>query len=163
MINYKKIEAIFFDFDGVLTDNFAFVDGKGNEMVKISRSDGIAFNILKKIKIPCYILSAEKNNVVNARAKKLKITCYNNLKRKEIILTRICKENKYNIKKVIYIGNDVNDISSMNLVGFSLCPKDSHKEIKKIATKVLSTEGGKGVVREIIEKIFKIDIKNFYI
>ena len=49
----------------------------------------------------------------------------------------------------------------MKLCGYSACPSDSHKEIKKIATFVLDAKGGSGVVRELLEKIFKIDLLEY--
>ena len=67
------IDAIILDFDGVLTDNSVYVDQNGIEQVKCSRSDGLAFDVLRKLKKPIHILSTEKNPVVLARASKLKV------------------------------------------------------------------------------------------
>ena len=71
-IPIKNIEAIFFDFDGVLTNNKVYVDQNGKESVECNRADGIAFEILNKLKIDTLIISTEKNPVVKARAKKAK-------------------------------------------------------------------------------------------
>ena len=61
-MNYlEKIEMIVFDFDGVLTNNLVFVDQDGKESVSCNRSDGLAFDVLRKLKKPSYILSTEKN------------------------------------------------------------------------------------------------------
>ena len=72
-IPFRSIEAIVFDFDGVLTDNLVSIDQEGKEYVSCSRADGLAFDVLHKLKKPSYILSTEKNQTVTARAKKLKI------------------------------------------------------------------------------------------
>ena len=69
----ENINAIVFNFDGVLTENSVYVSQDGSEQVKCSRADGLAFDVLKKISKPVYILSSEKNNVVQARAKKLEV------------------------------------------------------------------------------------------
>jgi 3-deoxy-D-manno-octulosonate 8-phosphate phosphatase KdsC-like HAD superfamily phosphatase len=45
----------------------------------------------------------------------------------------------------------------MQLCGYSLCPFDSHPKIKEIASIVLNTCGGEGVVRELLEEIFQLD------
>jgi 3-deoxy-D-manno-octulosonate 8-phosphate phosphatase KdsC-like HAD superfamily phosphatase len=51
----------------------------------------------------------------------------------------------------------------MQLCGYSACPSDSHEAIKSIATIVLKTKGGKGIVRELLEDVFKLDfIKILY-
>jgi len=72
-MNINEIDALVFDFDGVLTDNKVYVDQNGKESVCCSRSDGLAFDVLRKLKIPTYILSTETNIFVTQRAKKLKI------------------------------------------------------------------------------------------
>ena len=162
MINHKNIDAIFLDFDGVLTDNYAFIDEDGKESVKVSRSDGIAFKILKKINIPCYILSSEKNNVVISRARKLNIKCFKGVENKLEKLKKISNKYNYRLKKIIYLGNDINDLKVMKAVAYPICPKNSHNDIKKISYKVLKSIGGSGVVRELVEKIFKINIEEYY-
>ena len=72
-ISLSDIEAFVFDFDGVLTNNLVHISQDGQEWVSCSRADGLAFDVLRKLKIPAYILSTEKNLVVTERAIKLKI------------------------------------------------------------------------------------------
>ena len=72
-------------------------------------------------------------------------------------------ENRYKLNRVLYVGNDLNDYEAMKLCGYSVCPSDSHNKIKKIADIVLKTQGGKGVVRELLEDVLEIDfIKILY-
>ena len=158
MLKIEHIDALFIDFDGVLTDNCAYVNEMGIESVKIARADGLAFQSIKHLKIPCYVLSTEKNKLVQLRSKKLKIKCYSGIKFKEKKLIQICNKNKFNLKKIIYIGNDINDLKAMKLCGHTFCPYDSHPSIKKIVTKSLKTKGGEGVVRELIENVLNINI-----
>ena len=63
-IPINKIDAIIFDFDGVLTNNLVHVSQNGEEFVSCSRADGLAFDVLRKIQKPAYIISTEKNLVV---------------------------------------------------------------------------------------------------
>ena len=63
-IPLESIQALVFDFDGVLTNNFVVVGQDGSESVTCSRSDGLAFDVLRKVNKPAYILSTEKNKVV---------------------------------------------------------------------------------------------------
>ena len=72
-ININDIDALVFDFDGVLTNNLVHLDQDGKEYVSCSRGDGLAFDVLRKFNKPAYILSTEKNPVVRARAEKLKM------------------------------------------------------------------------------------------
>lgn len=53
------------------------------------------------------------------------------------------------------IGDDLNDLSMFKMVHYSFAPKDSAKEIKKHAKKVLKNKGGEGAVREMIDYLIK--------
>jgi len=68
-ISLNDIDAFVFDFDGVLTNNLVHLDQDGKEWVSCSRADGLAFDVMRKLEKPSYILSTEKNPVVSARAK----------------------------------------------------------------------------------------------
>ena len=157
-ISLSDIEAFVFDFDGVLTNNLVHLSQDGQEWVSCSRADGLAFDVLRKLKIPAYILSTEKNLVVTERAKKLKIQAMQGVSDKVKAIKIFSTENKYKLDRVLYVGNDLNDYEAMKLCGYSVCPSDSHNKIKKIADIVLKTQGGKGVVRELLEDVLEIDL-----
>jgi 3-deoxy-D-manno-octulosonate 8-phosphate phosphatase (KDO 8-P phosphatase) len=155
---FDKIELIVFDFDGVLTNNMVHLDESGKESVTCSRSDGLAFEALRKLKKPLYILSTEKNPVVSARAKKLKVPVLYGVNEKDEALMELVQRYNYSLKNILYVGNDLNDFKVMQLCGFTACPQDSHVTIKEISNFVLNSDGGKGVVRELLEDIFDIDL-----
>ena len=156
-INIDDIDVIFFDFDGVLTNNIVHLDKEGNEWVSCSRADGLAFDVLRKINKPTYILSTEKNSVVTARAKKLNIPLLQGVYNKAEKIKKCACEMNFDLAKVLYVGNDLNDYQVMELCGYTACPSDSHKKIKEISTFVLDTMGGKGVVRELLENVFRLN------
>ncbi len=160
-IKLDDIDLFIFDFDGVLTDNKVYLDQKGNEFVSCNRSDGMGFVVLNKIKKKVYIISTEKNKVVAARAKKLKVPAIYGVNKKYEVIKKLSKKINLNFKRIFYIGNDLNDYEAMKLCGYSACPSDSHKRIKKIATFVLDAKGGSGVVRELLEKIFKLNLLKY--
>lgn len=157
-MNLKNIDLIIFDFDGVLTDNFVYISSKGEELVRCSRADGLAFDALRKLKIETLILSSEANKVVTQRAKKLKCKIIQNVKDKTKIVTRYC--NKYNISlsNTLFVGNDLNDLNAMLLCGYSACPFDSHPSIKKNASHILKSKGGFGIAREVVENLLQINL-----
>ena len=135
--NYKylknemiQIELLVYDFDGVMTDNTVYVNEEGNETVS-NRSDGLAISKIKKLSVKQIIISTEKSKVVSARAKKLNIDCFTGIENKESVLKEFCSQNEINLKKVGYVGNDINDLEAMKLVGTTFCPSDSHPKIKK--------------------------------
>ena len=157
------IDVFVFDFDGVLTDNKVYLDQNGVESVSCSRADGLAFDVLRKLNKPAFILSTEKSTVVAMRAKKLKIPVIQGVSDKVKAIKELVNEKHYNIKNILYVGNDLNDYAVMQLCGYSVCPADSHPKIKQISDIFLSTNGGNGVVREILEEVLNIDfIKILY-
>jgi YrbI family 3-deoxy-D-manno-octulosonate 8-phosphate phosphatase len=162
-VNINEIDAMFFDFDGVLTDNKVLVHQDGSESVLCNRGDGLAFDVLRKLKIPTYILSTETNSVVTQRAKKLKTPVIQGASNKLDTLSKLCSKEHYDINKVLFTGNDLNDYHVMKACGYSACPSDSHPKIIQISSYVLSSAGGSGVVRELIDEIFNLDfIKILY-
>ena len=163
LITLENIDAFIFDFDGVLTNDLVFVDQNGKESVICNRSDGLAFDVLRKLKKPSYILSTEKNPIVSARAKKLKIPAIQGVEDKVEELLMLAKSKGYNLNRVLYVGNDINDYKAMQLCGYSACPSDSHQKIRSIATFVLQKKGGNGVIGELLEVKLNIDfIKILY-
>ena len=162
-MNINNIDAFVFDFDGVLTNNLVYLNQEGVESVVCSRADGLAFDVLRKLKKPTFILSTEKNSVVTMRAKKLKIQALQGIKNKADALSSLSESKGYDLGRILYVGNDLNDFHAMKICGYSVCPIDSHIKIKELSNIVLNTRGGEGVVRELLEEIFNLDfIKILY-
>ena len=69
----------------------------------------------------------------------------------------IADKNNYNVKNILYVGNDINDYHAMQLCGHTACPADSHFKIKEISNFVLRAKGGDGIVRELLEDVFQLD------
>jgi 3-deoxy-D-manno-octulosonate 8-phosphate phosphatase (KDO 8-P phosphatase) len=155
-----NIQVFVFDFDGVLTNNLVHIDSNGVEFVSCSRSDGLAFDVIKKLNKPAYILSSEKNSVVTARAKKLNVSAIQGVSDKVEALMDLSKREGFELKKTLYVGNDLNDYKVMKLCGYTICPSDSHIKIKEISDFVLKTPGGKGVAIELLEDVLKLDLIN---
>jgi len=152
------IDILIFDFDGVLTNNLVYVDQTGSESVSCSRADGLAFDVLRIMQKPAYIISTERNSVVTARAKKLNIPVIQGAKNKLKTLNQLAEEKQFNLQNVLFVGNDLNDYQAMQACGYAACPNDSHEKIKLISSVVLNTKGGYGVVRELLEEVFHVDI-----
>tara|TARA_Y100000589_G_C27171579_1_gene636945 strand:- start:880 stop:1434 length:555 start_codon:yes stop_codon:yes gene_type:complete len=165
--DWRNFHTIIFDFDGIFTDNKVYLNEDGNESIMCDRSDGLAFDILRKFKdsnmweVDYFILSKEKNKVVKKRAEKLKIKVFNDVSNKEKFIKNylINKFGDYSESRngVLYLGNDLNDLSAIKLCGYSIAPANSHYIIKEQASLNLSSFGGNGFIREVIEKIIKIN------
>jgi len=159
----EDIDAFIFDFDGVLTNNLVHLDQNGKESVSCSRADGLAFDVLRKLDKPAFILSTENNPVVTMRAKKLKVPVVQGVDDKVEAIKKLVNKNNFNLKNIVYVGNDLNDYLVMQLCGYSACPADSHSKIKSVSSIILSTNGGDGIVRELLEEVLNLDfIKILY-
>jgi len=162
-ISLDNIDAFVFDFDGVLTNNLVQIDENGKESVCCSRADGLAFDVLRKLNKPAFILSTEKNSVVEMRAKKIKIPAILGVINKMEAIKELANKNSFRLENILYVGNDLNDYFAMQLCGCKVCPADSHPKIKSMSDIILNSTGGNGVVRELLEEVLNIDfIKILY-
>ena len=148
-----KYKCILYDFDGVMTDNKVLVSETGKEYVYVNRSDGLAISYFKKLGIKQYIVSTEKNPVVSHRGKKLGIEVYQGIDNKLETIQEIVKNNNFKPNEIIFIGNDLNDKQVMEFLSNTFCPKDSHPEILKIASKIIDCKGGKGVIMALYDYV----------
>ena len=80
------------------------------------------------------------------------------IKDKTIGIKEIADKENCNLDNILYIGNDINDYQVMKLCGYTVCPADGHEKIKQISTITLETKGGCGIVRELLEKVFNLDL-----
>ena len=152
-IKLEEIDLIALDFDGVMTDNRVLTFQDGSEGIFANRSDGLAISKLNELNIPMVVISTEKNEVVSSRSAKLNLECIQGVNNKRGSLIRYCKKNGFDLKKVLFIGNDINDLEIMKSVGHPLCPVDAHESVKNISRFIFSKKGGEGVVRELFDLI----------
>ena len=151
----NQIKLIFYDFDGVMTNNKVYVDENGKEMVQVNRGDGLGVSEIKKLGIGPIIISTETNPVVSKRAKKLNILCLQGIDNKKATLMDYCQENDIESQQVAFVGNDINDKEVMEVVGITFCPNDAHDSIKNISNHILKTKGGNGVIRDLLDYLIK--------
>ena len=147
------VRAIVTDFDGVHTDDTAIIDAQGGERVRVSREDGMGVAILRRAGLPMLILSTEVNPVVRARADKLRVPVLHGIDDKESALRDWARENDLSLADIAYLGNDVNDLPAMRIVGWPVAVADAHPLVLEEARVVLRRRGGDGAVRELIERV----------
>ncbi len=151
----EKISALILDFDGVFTDNKVFVFQDGREAVVCDRSDGWGLGQLTQKGLPVWILSTEPNPVVQARADKLGLPYRQGLQDKGQALGVLLNELNVDPMQVVYVGNDVNDLPCLHMVGCAVAVADAHPLVKAQAHLILARNGGDGALREICELILE--------
>ena len=156
-----SVQLLVFDFDGVFTDNTVSVNQDGLESVRCWRSDGIGLSRLKKIGLPIYIISTEKNPVVTTRAEKLKIPCWQSVDDKGVAILDLCRDLCIDPAYVMFVGNDINDIPAFEHVGLPVAVADAYPEVDRHDKFRTKKSGGYGAVREICDLIYfaKLSVK----
>ncbi|MFD9600347.1 acylneuraminate cytidylyltransferase [Streptomyces sp. NBC_01224] len=143
------IDAVVLDFDGTQTDDRVLIDADGREIVAVHRGDGLGIAALRKAGLPLLILSTEQNPVVAARAHKLRIPVLHGIDRKDLALKQWCDEQSIAPERVLYVGNDVNDLPCFALAGWPVAVASAHDSVRAAARAVTTTPGGFGAIREI--------------
>ncbi|MEU6220416.1 N-acylneuraminate cytidylyltransferase [Streptomyces sp. NPDC047022] len=143
------IDAVVLDFDGTQTDDRVLIDSDGREFVSVHRGDGLGIAALRKSGLKMLILSTEKNPVVAARARKLQIPVLHGIDRKDLALKQWCEEQGIAPERVLYVGNDVNDLPCFALVGWPVAVASAHDVVRGAARAVTTVPGGDGAIREI--------------
>ncbi|MFF9816810.1 cytidylyltransferase domain-containing protein [Streptomyces sp. NPDC014006] len=143
------IDAVVLDFDGTQTDDRVLIDSEGREFVSVHRGDGLGIAALRDSGLKMLILSTERNPVVAARARKLKLPVLHGIDRKDLALKQWCEEAGIAPERVLYVGNDVNDLPCFALVGWPVAVASAHAVVRGAARAVTTVPGGDGAVREI--------------
>ncbi|MCZ7416975.1 MULTISPECIES: acylneuraminate cytidylyltransferase [unclassified Streptomyces] len=145
----EDVDAVVLDFDGTQTDDRVYVDSEGRETVAVHRGDGLGIAALRRAGLPVLILSTEVNTVVAARARKLNLPVLHGIDRKDLALKQWCEEEGIAPERVLYVGNDVNDLPCFGLVGWPVAVASAHDVVRGAARAVTATPGGSGAIREI--------------
>ncbi|MFI0940571.1 cytidylyltransferase domain-containing protein [Streptomyces sp. NPDC021020] len=143
------VDAVVLDFDGTQTDDRVLIDADGHEAVTVHRGDGLGIAALRRAGLPVLILSTETNPVVAARARKLNVPVLHGIDRKDLALKQWCEENGIAPERVLYAGNDVNDLPCFGLVGWPVAVAGAHDVVRAAARAITTAEGGFGAIREI--------------
>ncbi|AGY50141.1 hypothetical protein MMALV_05367 [Candidatus Methanomethylophilus alvi Mx1201] len=149
----NNVELLIYDCDGVLTNNKVIVDECGKEYVVFSRADGYGISRIHEMGIKQVVISTESNPVVIQRCNKLKLAVLNNVSDKSIAVKEYCKSLDIDLKNVMFVGNDLNDLNAMNIVGYRGCPADAEPEVLSECNWISLKNGGDGVIRDLYRNI----------
>jgi len=152
----KKIKVFAMDVDGVLTDGRLVFLESGEELKSWNVKDRIAFYILRRLGYAICWISGRKSPTVQRVAEDMEIEgIYLGIKDKLKVWEKVKKQFGAGDEEILYIGDDLVDISLLKRAGFAVCPRDAADEIKKLCDMTSSFDGGNGVLRETAEKILK--------
>ena len=153
----KFIKAFVLDVDGVLTDGLILVTENGEQLRQFNIKDGYALQLAVKRGYKIAIISGGNSNGVKIRLQALGISdIFLGVDSKTDIYSAFLLKNSLSSEQIIYMGDDIPDLPVMKLAGLAVCPADAVHEIKEISHYISNKEGGKGCVRDVIERVLKI-------
>jgi len=158
LANFKLIKAFVLDVDGVLTDGSLILLNDGQMARTMNIKDGYALQLAVKKGYHILVISGGTSDAVKIRLEKLGISnVHMSVKDKQQVLKAFVAEHQLDWSQVLYMGDDVPDVAPMKLAGLPCCPADAATEVKNISQYISSINGGKGCVREIIEKVLLLN------
>ena len=157
---FKLIKTFAFDMDGVLTDGNIIVDSNDNWLRQMNIRDGYALQLAARSGFNVMVISGSNSSFVHDRLNKLGINdVFMDVKNKEDFLKRFIAERKISLNELLFMGDDIPDYFCMKMAEISACPADAAFEIKEMASYISPFAGGRGCVRDVIEKVLKLNNK----
>ncbi|QKJ29600.1 HAD-IIIA family hydrolase [Mucilaginibacter mali] len=154
------ITTFVFDVDGVLTDGGVFVSDSGERMRQYNIKDGYALQLAVKCGYRVCAISGAGSESIRIRLNGLGINdVFIGCKDKVATLNDYLSANQIDLQTVMFMGDDIPDLKIMQQVGLPVCPADAVEDIKAISTYISPIAGGKGCVRDVIEKVLKVQGK----
>ncbi|MDP3763175.1 MAG: HAD hydrolase family protein [bacterium] len=154
-----KVQLVVTDVDGVHTDDtvlLGMVNGERIELYRFITCDGIVIRECLRHNIPVVFISGRKAPAVKQRAEDLGARCLQGIVDKVEAVSEIINELGLGWNQVLFIGNDIQDISLIRQVGFSAAPRDAAPEARSEADYVTEKKGGEGVVREVLQMMLEV-------
>lgn len=158
MINYnlKKIKAIVFDVDGVLSAETITMSSEGEPLRTVNIKDGYAIQLAQKMGLRIAILTGGNTNAIRTRYENLGVQdIYMKCSVKITTFEEFLKKYNLSADEVIYVGDDIPDYEVMKRCGCPCCPADACSDIKAISLYISDRKGGYGCGRDIVEQVLK--------
>jgi 3-deoxy-D-manno-octulosonate 8-phosphate phosphatase (KDO 8-P phosphatase) len=155
---FKQITTFVLDVDGVLTEGTIYVFDNGEQVRGMSTRDGFALQLAIKKGYRIFVISGGNSPAVVERLRRLGVLdVFMNVHDKRTVLLQLMKENDILKEHVLYMGDDIPDYTPMQEVGLPCAPADAATEIKGTARYISAFDGGRGCVREVIERVLKLN------
>ncbi len=154
---FKNISCLVLDVDGVLTDGRLLVTESGEFLRSFNVKDGYAIKLAVKKGLQLWVISGGTSEGVRIRMEGLGISeVHLGISDKLSLLQKLAADYNTPNGKILFVGDDIPDMHAMQWVGLSACPADAVEEIKQISDFVSPYKGGEGMIRDLLEKILKL-------
>jgi 3-deoxy-D-manno-octulosonate 8-phosphate phosphatase (KDO 8-P phosphatase) len=156
------IKAFIFDIDGVMTDATVQITEAGEQLRRFNVKDGYALQLAVKRGFKVFAISGSKSKSGILRLERLGLSAVHiGIENKTDVYHNILNKYHLSSSEIVYMGDDIPDLPVMKTIGVPVCPADAAEEIKSISTYISPKTGGSGCVRDIIEKVLRVQKKWF--
>ena len=163
LAEFKKVTTFVFDIDGVLTDSTVFCLENGLQARRMNIKDGLGLQMAMKNGFHVLAISGSQSDPVMQRLKKLGLTeVHMSVTDKKQFVSDFIKKNDLDWDEMLYMADDLPDLELMRSVGLPCCPADAVPEILESSKYISPINGGFGCVRDVIEKVLKVQDKWIY-
>jgi 3-deoxy-D-manno-octulosonate 8-phosphate phosphatase (KDO 8-P phosphatase) len=150
----RRIKAIAMDVDGVLTDGGVWWGPNGEEWKRFHFADIMGLSLARKSGLVIALISGENSPLVDRLASKLGIAdVHKDCKDKASVLRKFSERHGFPLQEICFIGDDVNDLAALSIVGLSACPADARHSVREHCQMITKLGGGNGAVREVVDML----------
>src|SRR5215212_9130995 len=163
LAEFKKVTSFIFDVDGVLTDSTVLVLENGLQARRMNIKDGLGLQMALKNGFRVVVISGSYSEPVVQRLKKLGLQDVQmSVTDKKEFVAGYLADNDLDWGEVLYMADDLPDLALMKTVGLPCCPADAVPDILELSKYISPVNGGYGCVRDVIEKVLKVQDKWIY-
>lgn len=156
----SEVNTFIFDYDGVMTDGTVYMDSNGDPLRTSNVKDGYALQLASKLGFHLAVISGAVVTNITKRLNMLGVKdVFTGVPDKVLKLEEYMEQYHLTPNQVIYMGDDIPDLKVMQKVGVPVCPADAAEEVKQISAYISHCPGGRGCVRDVIERTLKIQGK----
>ncbi|PWT99818.1 MAG: 3-deoxy-D-manno-octulosonate 8-phosphate phosphatase [Bacteroidetes bacterium] len=155
---FKNIKCFVFDVDGVLSDGSLLILPGGEFVRRMNIKDGYALQYAIKSGYKIAVITGSYSDAVVARLSHLGIRdVFQRESDKKARLEFYMNQHQLQKEEILYMGDDIPDITVMQFAGLACCPSDAVNDVKEISAYISPFKGGEGCVRDVIEKVLRLN------
>lgn len=154
---FEKIKTFIFDVDGVLTDSTLLLMDDGSLVRRMNVKDGYAIRVAINAGYQIIIITGGNSLSVKKRLNDLGVSdIFLQTEDKQTLMQELLDKGRIVAEQTLYMGDDIIDLGAMSLIALPTAPMDAVTDVKSVALYVSPFSGGQGCVRDVIEKVLKI-------
>ncbi|RYE26037.1 MAG: 3-deoxy-D-manno-octulosonate 8-phosphate phosphatase [Sphingobacteriales bacterium] len=153
---FSHIRVFIFDMDGVLTDGNVLATEDGQLLRSINIKDVYALSHAARKGYTIWVMTAGISEPLQKRFTDMGISVYSDVKDKAALLNELVATTQHTFNSMLYMGDDIPDVEAMQICLLPTCPNDAVNEVRSVAKYISPKNGGKGCVRDVIEKVLRL-------